>query len=82
MGVRTDKRWDTCVGVGGGKPGSNAKARYSLAVGHPCEYRVSLEGEARCYVGRRRVAAGGETRSSGGDPHDRPPPEKTGTEGL
>jgi hypothetical protein len=31
-GLRTDQRWDAGVGVGGGKPGSNAKVWRSLDV--------------------------------------------------
>jgi hypothetical protein len=33
--VRTDQRWDESVGVGGGQPGSRARARHSLATASP-----------------------------------------------
>jgi hypothetical protein len=33
--------WDARVGVGGGQPGSSARARRSLLVVQPCEVRVS-----------------------------------------
>jgi hypothetical protein len=44
--VRTGQRWDAGVGVGSGLPGSSAKARRSLAIAKPCEFRVSPGGEA------------------------------------
>jgi hypothetical protein len=35
--VRTDHQWDSGIGVGGGKPGSNAKVRRSLDVDQPVD---------------------------------------------
>jgi hypothetical protein len=70
------------VRVGGGQPGSSARARCSLAADQPCDTRVSHGGEARGYAGRRMVAAKGTTRLSGGGPQNRPPPEKPGTVGF
>jgi hypothetical protein len=42
------------VGAGDGQPGSNARARRSLATVEPCEFLVSPRGEARSYARRRR----------------------------
>jgi hypothetical protein len=66
--VRTDQRWDAGIGVGIRQPGRTAKAKRSLVIAKPREFRVSHGGEARRYAGRRRVAAGGATQSGGGGP--------------
>jgi hypothetical protein len=70
------------VGAGDGHPGSSAKARRSLAIVQPCEPQVSLGDKTKNSAWRRRVVAGGATRSSDGGPQDRPPLEKPGTEGF
>jgi hypothetical protein len=54
----------------------------SLTADRPCEAQVSHVGEARNYASKRRVAAGGATRSGGRGPHDRPPPEEPSTQGF
>jgi hypothetical protein len=80
MGVETDQRWTAGDGVGGRQPGSSAMAIRSLAFVQPFEFRVSPWGDARGNAGRRRVAAGGATRSSDRGPPDLPPPGNPGTE--
>jgi hypothetical protein len=40
--VRTDQRWDECVGVGGGHLRSSAMARRSLAVASPASSKSPL----------------------------------------
>jgi hypothetical protein len=87
--VRADTRWRRAlelaadnlkVAQGQGvrwQSTNNATPEFSL--GRSYEARSD---EARSYVGRKRVAAGGATRSGGGGPQDRPPPKTPGTEGF
>jgi hypothetical protein len=67
----------------GEQPRSITRAiRRFLASNHACRTRASHGGEARRYACRRKVVADGATWSGGGGPHDRLPPEKSGTEGF
>jgi hypothetical protein len=80
--VRTDQRWAAGVGVGGGQPGSNSKARRSLAVVQPCEIQVSLGvSHGATHDGGRSQPE--ERHGLAAEVHmiDRPR-KKTGTEGF
>jgi hypothetical protein len=57
-GVRTDQRWDACVGVGGGQHRS-VRVRRSLAVVHPCDFESPLG-----RVSKLRSAEEGRSRRS------------------
>jgi hypothetical protein len=68
--VRTDQRWGTDVGAGGGQTGSTTRVWCSLDVDQPSRRRAGRKGGNTTLAARRTIATGGEARSGWGDPHD------------
>jgi hypothetical protein len=74
-GVRTDQRWVEGVEAGGGKPGSNGRARRSLDVDMPSNVEPAKRRnhDNNIYEDCRDGKSGEVLRR--GDPQDQPPPE-------
>jgi hypothetical protein len=70
--VRTDKRCDTGVGAGHGKPGSNARVWRSLDVGQHVDVEPAERGKHNTEEDCRDGRSGEVWRR--GDPQDKPPP--------
>jgi hypothetical protein len=74
--VRTDLRWKTGVEDGGGRLEATLGRGARLTTTSPLDVKPHVGAMHDTKAGRRKVAAGGASRSSCGGPQDRENPER------